>query len=130
MTKQFKIQQLEFNWNDAPRTRRLSSSRFFLKGPVDWRWLSIAGCLRGRVLHVGIVLWLLSGMLKSPTVDLKARFLRDMGIDRHTAYRGTKALEGAGLVRVERRRGRAPVVTIVSQGDSGPDRESSGQQDA
>jgi DNA-binding MarR family transcriptional regulator len=36
-----------------------------------------------------------------------------MGVDRHAVSRGLKALETATLVRVERRDGRAVVVTIL-----------------
>lgn len=40
---------------------------------------------------------------------------REFGLDRHTSYRALHALEVAGLVSVVRRRGVAPLVTLLVQ---------------
>ena len=96
--------------NTPPRRRIVGR---FLKGPIPWNWLQAAGRLPGKALHVGLVLWLRSGIQKSTRVQLSQKILREMGIGRHSVYRGLKALEKAGLVEVERRSGRLPVVNIL-----------------
>jgi len=88
----------------------------FLKGPIPWSWLSAAARQPGRALQVGLVIWLLAGLRRSPTVPLSGAVLRGCGVDRHAGYRGLRALEQADLVRVERRPGRNPVVTVLDGG--------------
>ena len=92
----------------APRFKGL-----FIKGPIDMRWLGRAAKLPGHSLHVGLLLWFRMGCESSHTVRLTPTHLKKFGVRRHTGYRALKALEKAGLVRVERHRGRAPVVTVV-----------------
>jgi hypothetical protein len=50
---------------------------------------------------------------------LPAWLLEECGIDRHTLYRALHALEAAGLVRVERKRGSKPAITILECGENG-----------
>lgn len=103
----------------APR-RLTRQSGMFLKGPVTWLWLSRAGQLPGKVLHVAVVVHLLAGMRRGGPVSLSRARLRELGVDRHAAYRALRRLEEAGLVAVQRRRGRQPVVTILaSETDQG-----------
>ena len=45
-------------------------------------------------------------------MKLKPSVCTELGIKRHVAYRAFDHLEEAELVKVERRRGAAPVVTI------------------
>lgn len=85
---------------------------FFLKGPIPLDWLAVAACLPGRSLHVGVALWLRSGVEKSNRVKLPQKLMREFGVDRHAVYRGLRHLEDAGLVSVDRRSGRLARVTI------------------
>jgi len=85
----------------------------FLKGPVDWDWIIAASRARGRALEVGLCLWRLAGVMKTMTVRLATKEVEPLGIDRYAKARALAALEKAGLIRVERKRGRFPVVTIV-----------------
>lgn len=85
----------------------------FLKGPVPLAWLEAAARLPGKSLHAGIALWYAAGLLRSAKVPLSNVSGHRFGCDRNAKYRALVWLEGAGLVRVERRLGRAPVVTIV-----------------
>lgn len=85
----------------------------FLKGPVPLDWLARAACLPGRALHVAIVACYLAGLRNEPTVKLSPSTLRLFGADRHAAGRALEALQDAGLLQVERHRGRAPVVTLI-----------------
>lgn len=84
----------------------------FLKGPIPWKWLIGAARLPGKALHVGIGLWFLAGVKRSARVKLSMSLLGDLGVSRHSAYRGLLALERAGLVEAQRHSGRNSVVTI------------------
>lgn len=84
----------------------------FLKGPIPWPWLTSAMALPGRALAVGIHVWLWAGVLQRfERIPLS---LSRMPFPRSSGVRGLAALEAAGLLRVERRRGRRPLVTIVT----------------
>ena len=88
--------------------------RQFLKGPVPWPWLcaaSRAGTGRSP-LAVAVCIRYLAGRASGDTVKLGHKSLEEAGLTRQAAYRGLSALEDAGLVTVERVRGRAPLVTI------------------
>jgi DNA-binding transcriptional ArsR family regulator len=83
----------------------------FLRGPIPWLWLERAGELPGKALAVGLRVWFAAGCRDSSSVTVN---LSRTGLPRRTAQRGLIALERAGLVAVERRRGRPPVVTILN----------------
>ena len=84
----------------------------FLRGPIPWVWLSVAARLPGKALHVGLAIWHLAGFKNTTTIELSRVPLKSLGVTRQAAYRGLKALEGAGLVRAERRPGRKTRVII------------------
>jgi hypothetical protein len=92
---------------------RHSKGEHFLKGPIPWKWLTSVAPLGGKALQVGIALWYLAGMRKSARVQLVPSVLQELSVSRYAAYRALGALESAQLVRVERHRGRSPVVTIL-----------------
>lgn len=103
-------------WPGKP-VRRLSFQRrkgLFVKGPIDWKWMAAAGKTKGKGLQVAIVLCLLAGMKPTGPVMLASARLKDIGVDRHSARRGLIRLQEAGLVLVERSRGRAPRVTLCA----------------
>jgi DNA-binding GntR family transcriptional regulator len=52
-------------------------------------------------------------MRKKRTVRFEYGRAADFGLHRHTVYRALEQLAGAGLVKVDRGRGRSPVVTIL-----------------
>ena len=85
----------------------------FLKGPIPWPWLSAAARLPGRALHVAVGIRLLVGMKKTSRIALSVSWLAELGLSRHAAYRGLTALEGRGLVSVDRHLGRKPMVTVI-----------------
>ena len=93
-----------------PRPRK---GEHFLKGPVPLPWLEAAARLPGKSLHTGVALWYVAGLTRSPTVALSNLSGGKFGLDRNAKYRALAWLESAGLVRVERKLGRAPVVTIL-----------------
>lgn len=83
----------------------------FLRGPVPWSWLVAAMAVPGRALAVGLAVWFQAGLRKRRS-DLPINLSR-IGVDRSTASRGLDALAKAGLVRIGRRPGRRPTVTII-----------------
>jgi hypothetical protein len=76
-------------------------------------WIVRVFGLRGKALHVGIVLWYFAGLTKSSTVKFTRSRLKRFGIHPETARRALRTLEEARLVSVERRGHASPVVTIV-----------------
>lgn len=85
----------------------------FLKGPIPWPWLLLAGQCKGKALHVAISLWRLVGLTKSPVVDLNQSRLISFGVSRDAARRGLRSLEMSNLVSVERKPGRRAKVTLI-----------------
>jgi hypothetical protein len=95
------------------RPPRHKAGERFLKGPIPWGWLEKAMGLPGKAIHVALHLWRESGWQKQRTVRLRLRGELPSGLNRWAARRGLRALEGAGLVKVTRRPGRALEVTLL-----------------
>jgi DNA-binding transcriptional ArsR family regulator len=85
----------------------------FLKGPVPWKWVIRASGLPGKALIIGLCLWRLKGATRKAAIPLSNSELEPFGIDRAAKSRGLAALEKAGLISVERKRSRWPVVTLL-----------------
>ena len=84
----------------------------FLKGPISWLWLSQAARLSGKSLQVALQICYWRGIRRSDRFPLSVSSLEHLGVSRSSAYRALHALEEAGLIAVERHRGRRPIVTI------------------
>jgi hypothetical protein len=95
------------------KLQRLRPGEKFLRGPIPWKWLSIAARLPGKALEVGLVIWLLAGIKNSNTIDLSRVPLNSLGVSRQAGYRGLKVLESAGLIAAERHAGRKTRVTLI-----------------
>lgn len=86
----------------------------FIRGPILWRWWAQAARLRGKTLHVASTIWLLAGLNRTTrNIRLSGKILRELGVKRSSAYRAIAALERAGLITVDRRPGRSPIVSLV-----------------
>jgi DNA-binding transcriptional ArsR family regulator len=97
----------------ASRMARPHRTEPFIKGPIPLDWVKKASKLSHKSLHVGMALWFFSGLQKSRTVRLCPRQAAAFGVGRTSFHRALGALEEAGLIRANRRRGRCPIVTIV-----------------
>jgi DNA-binding transcriptional ArsR family regulator len=89
----------------------------FLSGPIPMSWLGRAcGLSSQKVLAVALAIWFVSGLRKSREGLLLTRRIlhRFCVTERSTKYRALKALEKAGLIRVERRPRRNPFITILA----------------
>jgi hypothetical protein len=91
----------------------------YLKGRVPWPWLVKAGRLPGKALAVGLMLWQRRKRFGQRVVRFSLARARAEGIPVMTAQRAIRALEAAGLVRVNRKPGRALKVTILDTAGSG-----------
>jgi hypothetical protein len=106
--------------DELPRPRK---GEHYLGGPIPLGWLSRAADLPGKALHVSLALWFeaLVRRSKGPVVQPRRATLGRFGAgSRRTLYRSLRALEGAGLVRVERRVGRPFRVTILPADPGAP----------
>src|SRR5262249_41205573 len=76
----------------------------------------LAMTLPGKALPVALVIWLWSGMRRGAPIRLSARHIfPGIGISRFAVYRALEMLAQAGLIAVERHRGRPPLVTILTE---------------
>lgn len=92
--------------------RRRETDRF-IAGPLPLPWFAIAASLPGTALAVGLAIWHVAGLHRRKSkLQVCASLLMRFGVQRVAGYRGLRALEAAGLITVERHRGRCPVVTI------------------
>ncbi len=81
------------------------------------RWLTKAARLPGRSLHLAVALLRIASAQNAHQVTLSNLASQQFGLDRNAKYRALGWLEEAGLVRVERKRGRSPMVTLLSHGN-------------
>jgi hypothetical protein len=95
---------------------RPKDGELFLVGPVPLGWFKRAFQLprKGNPPGVGFVTWTYAGIEKSASISLSNSRMAKAGLSRFDKYRGLAALELAGLVRVTRTRGRAPIVTLLA----------------
>ena len=92
------------------------TSKQFLQGflnRAEIGWLTKAARLRGKSLHLAVLLVYLANAANSRQVELGNSASQQFGLDRNAKYRGLCWLEEAGLVRVQRKIGRSPTVTIL-----------------
>ena len=86
----------------------------FLRGPIPLAWLGSAAALPGKTLHVGIALWWLHGMAKGKPFKLTQMALQNLNVERDAASAALVRLEQAGLIRVTRKSGQRPMVSMVA----------------
>ena len=108
---------------ELPSTRSLGSNKkstpskkkgLFIKGPIGLDWLHIAGRLPGKSLHVACALWYAQGVERQTRFKFTPKWYDGFYVSPATVRRSLQRLEQAGLIRVEHRPGRAPVVRILT----------------
>ncbi len=85
----------------------------FLKGPIPWTWLQQAMNLKGKALHVALLLWREAGMTGKRTIGFNQSAQVENGVLLDAARKGLRALQLAGLVTVTHYNGRALEVTLL-----------------
>ena len=102
------------HYGTEPRTARPPrhcKGERFLRGPIPWPWLTRAMPLGRAPLATALVIWRLVGVKNSRTVHLTRSEWGCVG-GRRTVYRALDVLERAGLITVERHRGRGPMIEV------------------
>lgn len=85
----------------------------FLKGPIPLAWLTVASKLNGKApLAVALAIWFEAGRSRCKEVTLATAILNRFGVNRKAKYRALEALDKAGLISVNRKPRRNPVITI------------------
>jgi hypothetical protein len=84
----------------------------YLRGPIPLQWIGKASMLPGKALAVGLMVWFFHGLTGQLTVQLRPSIGEKFGLTRYAMWRGLHQLEVAGLVTVDRQRGRCPEVTL------------------
>jgi len=98
-----------------PQTKLGTGGNWFLKGPIPLEWLTKALRLGGKAPHVALAIRFQHGMRPTEPVALTATLLRKFGCDnRQSAYRALNGLAKAGLVSVNRSKGKCPRVTLTA----------------
>lgn len=92
---------------------RHKKDEWFLKGPVPFSWLTTAGKLPGKALHVGMMIWLYAGFNNQRHLRFPLSRVQPTVIDRYAASRGLQELEKAGLISLSHKPGQSYVVTIL-----------------
>lgn len=85
----------------------------FLRGPIPLAWLGRAASLPGKTINVAIALWWCHGMAKGKPFKLTQTALKTLNIERDAASTGLTRLEEADLIRVERRPGQRPTISML-----------------
>jgi DNA-binding transcriptional ArsR family regulator len=96
------------------RARAARREAQFIKGPLPLGWVATAA-KAGHPLALPVLLALKykADTVRQPWVKPPAAVLRLLGVDKDARSRALAALERAGLVEVQRRRGRPPLVRLV-----------------
>jgi hypothetical protein len=91
----------------------------FLRGPIPWTPLSAAARLPGQALAVFLAIHHRVALTGDATVTLPKALLSQLGISRDAKSRALCALEGAGLVAVERAEGRTARIKLTDHDKGG-----------
>ena len=87
----------------------------FLRGPIPLAWLSSAARQPGKTLNVAVALMWLHGMTRGKPFKLTQRALNWFHVSRDAARHGLACLERHGLIRVEPKAGRRPMISVLDQ---------------
>jgi hypothetical protein len=80
------------------------------------RWVSAAARLPGKSLQVALVVWYQTTIEKNVTIKLSSKTLEMFGVtDGGTKRRALESLENGGLIKVEQKNGKLPLVTILEE---------------
>jgi hypothetical protein len=96
------------------KARPSPAQRSYLKGPIPLDWLvAVTRCGHSKALQVALAFKLQTDRRREAWVKPPSQVLNDFGVSKMDLSRCTKALEQAGLLEVQRRTGRPPLVRLV-----------------
>src|ERR1700674_3068681 len=79
----------------------------FIKGPIPLPWIQRAAAIPGKASTVAVGLWFVSGLCRSKTFSFKRSVAAGLSVSPDATYDALTNLEAAGLIRVDRHRGRS-----------------------
>jgi hypothetical protein len=82
-------------------------------GPIDVAWVRQAAQLGVTTLLVGMALWYLKGLRQTNSFIISNLMVAEWGVQPDAKRRALRKLEQAGLVSIERRGKRSPLVSLV-----------------
>jgi hypothetical protein len=110
--KKIDPQNLAVDVSEKKSTGSSNSEPYVPNVPVSW--VSKLYELPYVATKVGLPLWRAYRMQGSKkSFKFTSKYLEPFKLSRNQKYRGLNMLEGAGLIRIERQRGRAPIVTLL-----------------
>jgi hypothetical protein len=106
------VEEVEVETAVLRQSRQRRSDRF-LKGPIPLHLITAAARLPGQALAVLLAVHHQITLTGKPSVSLPSALLAELGTDRDAKARALHQLERAGLIQVERARGRAARVWLA-----------------
>ena len=85
----------------------------FVRGPIPYEWLRLALNIGNKTGNLALAIWFLVGVKGSNPILLTPHVLKDFSISPRSARRILSQLETAGLIRMDRKRGRSPLITLL-----------------
>jgi DNA-binding transcriptional ArsR family regulator len=82
-------------------------------GPIDVPWVRQAAQLGVTALLVGLALWYLKGLRRADAFIVSNLMIAEWGVRPDAKRRALRKLEQAGLVSIERREKRSPLVSLI-----------------
>jgi len=117
---QIPVKHLQFDV-DTQAFKLAPQREHFIRGPIPLAWLGQAAKLPGKTLNVALALWWRQGMAKGQPFKLTRKALNVMNVERDAASAGLVRLETAGLIKVERKPGQRPMISLVTHIDVNDD---------
>ncbi len=91
-----------------------NQAKLFVKGPIPLSWIRKCRTCHSEALALALIIRMFSDMKGGQPVIVSDKASKMLGIGTDTRRRALAALEKAGLVRVVRQPGRAPLVSLKS----------------
>ena len=96
--------------------RRQQKGQQFIAA-IPLAWIGPTFTMTPNATRLALAIWFQSKRSRSKEVSIGAKLLAQFGIGRKVAYRLLGKLELAGMVEVDRKRGRVPRVTVKELGE-------------
>jgi len=92
----------------------------FLRGPIPLSWLATAATLGKLALSAGVLVWFRAGCARTKTaLTVSQNQYKRFGLGDDTFNRALSRLESAGLVTIDRQKGKKSRVTLVEAAPRG-----------
>lgn len=96
-----------------PARQRDTQTAAFIKGPIPMPWLEQAAHLPGKTIHAALALWYVRSVTRREQFTVKRQTWERLNLTRQAYHRALRDLEAQGLITVERKPGRYPLVTLL-----------------